>query len=400
MRIVLLGPQGSGKAELAQKIAKEYKIPVITQHSVVDTAAAEDSELGKLAREARDSSRVSEDLLTALLRVQLPKMDLKKGYIIVDMPRSVGQADNIDQVVNELGRPVDLAIKLHVDTDDLMERLVGHVQCDKCGTSYNIYVNPPMMKGVCDVCGARCTQRPGDYEENISNRIRLYDMAMVPLLDFYEKAEKLSTFDATIGGENLWSRVKKVIDATPSPEIEVVKVEEAAPDELAALEAAISEAAEQPAKGAKKKAAKKVVKKAAAKKEPTKKAEPKKAAKKVAKKVAKKAAAKKVAKKAAPKKVAKKVTKKVAKKVTKKASPKKVAKKATKKVVKKATKKVAKKVTKKVAKKAPVKKVAKKVTKKVAKKTAPKKATKKVAKKVTKKVAKKTAKKKAAKKRT
>ena len=65
MRIVLLGPQGSGKAELAQKIAKEYKIPVINQHSVVDTAAAEDSELGKLAREARDSSRVSEDLLTA-----------------------------------------------------------------------------------------------------------------------------------------------------------------------------------------------------------------------------------------------------------------------------------------------------------------------------------------------
>jgi len=399
MRIVLLGPQGSGKAELAQKISKEYKIPVITQHSIVDTAAAEDSELGKLAREARDSSRVSEDLLTALLRVQLPKMNLKKGYIIVDMPKSVGQADNIDQVVNELGRPVDLAIKLHVDTDDLMERLVGHVQCDKCGTSYNIYVNPPMMKGVCDVCGARCTQRPGDYEENISNRIRLYDMAMVPLLDFYEKAEKLSTFDATIGGDHLWTRVKKVIDATPSPEIEVVKVEEAAPDELAALEAAITEAAEQPAKGTKKKAAKKVAKKvakkAAAKKEPAKKAEPKKAAKKVAKK----AAAKKVAKKAAPKKVAKKVTKKVAKKVTKKAAPKKVAKKVTKKVAKKVTKKVAKKVakkvTKKVAKKAPVKKTAKKV----AKKAAPKKAAKKVAKKVTKKVAKKTAKKKAAKKR-
>src|SRR6056300_790581 len=399
MRIVLLGPQGSGQEELAHKISKGHKNPVITQHSIVDTAAAEDSELGKSAREARDTSRVSEDLLTALLRFQLPKMNLKKGYIIVDMPKSVGQADNIDQVVNELGRPVDLAIKLHVDTDDLMERLVGHVQCDKCGTSYNIYVNPPMMKGVCDVCGARCTQRPGDYEENISNRIRLYDMAMVPLLDFYEKAEKLSTFDATIGGENLWSRVKKIIDATPSPEIEVVKVEEAAPDELAALEAAISEAAEQPAKSAKKKAAKKVVKKATAKKEPTKKAEPKKAAKKVAKKVAKKAAAKKVVKKAASKKVAKKVTKKVtkkvAKKVTKKAAPKKVAKK----VAKKLTKKVAKKVTKKVAKKAPVKKGAKKVAKKVAKKAAPKKATKKVAKKVTKKVAKKTAKKKAAKKR-
>ncbi len=399
MRIVLLGPQGSGKAELAQKISKEYKIPVITQHSVVDTAAAEDSELGKLAREARDSSRVSEDLLTALLRVQLPKMNLKRGYIIVDMPKSVGQADNIDQVVNELGRPVDLAIKLHVDTDDLMERLVGHVQCDKCGTSYNIYVNPPMMKGVCDVCGARCTQRPGDYEENISNRIRLYDMAMVPLLDFYEKAEKLSTFDATIGGDHLWTRVKKVIDATPSPEVEVVKVEEAAPDELAALEAAITEAAEQPVKGAKKKAAKKVAKKvakkAAVKKEPAKKAEPKKAAKKVAKK----AAAKKVAKKAAPKKVAKKVAKKVTKKVALKKVAKKVTKKVAKKVTKKAApKKVAKKATKKVAKKV-TKKVAKKVTKKAAKKVAKKAAPKKAAKKVTKKVAKKTAKKKAAKKR-
>jgi len=248
--IILFGPQGSGKAELAQKISKEYTIPVITQRSVVDTAAAEDSELGKLAREARDSSRVSEDLLTALLRVQLPKMDLKKGYIIVDIPKSLEQARNIDQTLSALGRPVDLAIKLKVDTDDLIERLVGHIQCDKCGTSYNNYVNPPMIKGVCDVCGARCAQPPGDYEENISNRIRLYDMAMVPLLDFYEKAEKLSTFDATIGGENLWSRVKKVINATPSSEIELVKVEEAASDEPAALEDAIKTASTKLAKAA------------------------------------------------------------------------------------------------------------------------------------------------------
>ena len=392
MRIVLLGPPGSGKAELSKKIADAYRIPIVTQAGVVDAVAAEPGELGRLAADARDASRVSDELLLALLRIQLPKMDLSKGYLLVDMPRDSGQADVLDSMLDELGQPIDLVIKLDVDMDELMERLVGRIRCDNCGAEYNLYVNPPMVEGVCDECGARCRRRPDDYEETISNRLRVYESQMGPLLQYYGQAEKLHRFDATGDLAPVWWSMKELIDATPSPEVEAApKVEaesESSGTEPKATKA--SAAKSKTGKAGKKKviakageAGKKVAKKASAKK---------KTSAKTDKKAMKKAAAparKKAKKKAASKKaVAKKVS---AKKVVKKAASKKaVAKKAAKKKV--ASKKV---VSKKVAsKKAIAKPASKKVVRKAAKRTVSKKVTSKkaVAKKV---VAKKAAKKKA-----
>ncbi|RMG36952.1 MAG: nucleoside monophosphate kinase [Gammaproteobacteria bacterium] len=390
MRIVLLGPPGSGKGELAQRIAQAYGIPIITQSSVVDAVAAEPGELGRLAAEARDASRVSDELLLALLRIQLPKIDLSKGYLLVDIPRDAGQADVLDAMLNDLGKPVDLVIKLDVDMDELMERLVGRVQCDNCGAEYNMYVNPPLVDGVCDECGARVRRRPPDYEETISNRLRVYEGQMGPLLQYYQQAGKLHRFDATGEVEPLWQQVKAVVEATPSPEVAAAAAEEAAqpvapPAKKVAAEkkvakkvakAAGRKAAKKAAKKVAKKAVKKVVKKSAAKKVAKKKAAHKKvakkkvakAAKKATRKVAKGAVSKKVVKKTASKKAVKKVAKKAAakKKVTKKVAAKNVAKKvaAKKGAAKKAVRK--KKVVKKAAtkKKAASKKAVKKVTKK------------------------------------
>ncbi len=403
MRIVLLGPPGSGKGELAERIAAAYDLPIITQASIVDAVAAEPGELGRLAAEARDASRVSDELLMALLRIQLPKLDLERGYLLVDMPRDSGQADVLDAMLNDLGKPIDLVIKLDVDMDELMERLVGRVQCDSCGAEYNLYVNPPLVEGVCDECGARVRRRPPDYEETISNRLRVYEGQMGPLLQYYGQAGKLHRFDATGEIEPLWQQVKALIDATPSAEPGEPEpaVETPAP-EAAARKPAPKQAAATEKAPAKKAAAEKPAKKAVGKKSAA------KPAKKVAKKAAKKAAKKVAKKKAAAKKVAKKVAKKIAKKkaAAKKQVVKKVAKKVTKKTAKKAAKKkavigkkVAKKAVKKVAKKAAKKKVAKKVTKKAAKKKAvAKKVVKKTAKKAT--PAKKTAKKAAPHKKT
>lgn len=407
MRIVLLGPPGSGKGELSEKIADTYQTPIVTQASIVDAVAAEPGELGRLAAEARDAARVSDELLLALLRIQLPKMDLGQGYLLVDMPKDSGQADVLDSMLDDLGKPIDLALKLDVDMDELMERLVGRIRCDNCGASYNMYVNPPLVDGVCDECGARVRRRPDDYEETISNRLRVYEGQMGPLLQYYEQAGKLHRFDATGDIVPLWEKVRALIDATPSTPL-------AAESEVPAE----AEETAKPVKKVKKKVAKKVSK---AEAEPAAKPAKKTAAKKTAKKAAaKKTVSKKVVKKSAAKKaVAKKVVKKVAakkavaKKVVKKAAPKAAVagKAATKKTVKKAParkvvqKKVAKKapakkapIKKAVAKKAPVKKVAaKKVVKKKAVKKLP--AKKVVKKAVVKKVpAKKVAKKKVAKK--
>ena len=305
MRIVLLGPPGSGKAGLSKKIASAYKMPIITQASVVDSVAAENSELGRLAAEARDSSRVSDELLMALLRIQLQKMDFEHGYIMVDMPKNSGQADTLDNVLWDLRQPIDLVINLEVDPDDLMERLVGHIQCDQCDTSYNMYVNPPMVDGVCDECGARVSRRPHDYEETISNRLRVYENQMGPLLHHYETGEKLKRIDATQSGDLLWEKTKPIIDSTPSQIIEEPDFE----NELEDNEIPINEHSSKVTK--KQRTKKKATKKKATKKKATKKkATKKKATKKKAtkKKVAKKKLVKKKAtkKKLTKKKVAKK----------------------------------------------------------------------------------------------
>ena len=386
MRIVVLGPPGSGKAELSRHIAEHYGMPIITVSSVMQRAAAENSELGRLAKEAMDMSRVSDELLLALLRIQMPQMDLRKGFILVDLPKNAGQADVLDSVLNDLGASVDLVLNLQVDPDELMERLVGRITCDSCGAQYNMYVNPPLVDGVCDECGARVVRRPDDYEETISNRLRVYEGQMGPLLQYYGLGGKLQRVQCDAGAGKAWKDVRKMIDALPPSTTPGKADEEATAEKAPAAEAkALKKASAKAKPAAKKKAAVKSEAKVEEKKKTTaKKASPKKATPK--KKVVKKAPAKK----AAPKK---KVIKKAASKksTAKKATPKKVtAKKPAKKAVAKkaaaknkpsAKKKVAKKVT---AKKTAVRKetVKKKATaaKKVATKKRPVKKT--VAKKV------------------
>ena len=403
MRIVLLGPPGSGKAELSRKISEHYGMPVITVSSVMRRAAAESSELGRMAKEAMDTARVTDELLLALLRIQMPQMDLDKGFILVDLPKNAGQADVLDSVLSDLGAEVELAFNLEVDTDELMERLVGRITCDSCGAQYNKYVNPPLVDGVCDACGARVVRRPDDYEETISNRLRVYEGQMGPLLQYYQLSDKLRRVDADAGPEKAWKTVRKVIDGMPKRVPPLVE-SDAAPPAAAEATSAVGKVGSKTAKGrpakvkagsqpaevtaspagkpaavqAKKAAARKATAKRAAA-APEKKAESRKAAagavaaaKAGAKKaVAKASGAKKAAtgKSAAKKAVAKKsaATKAVPKKAaaTKTVSKKVVAKKvaAKKAVAKKAAgkKKVAAKkaVAKKVIARAPaVKKAA------------------------------------------
>ncbi len=366
MRIILLGPQGSGKTSISEKIAEKYAASVVKFQNVadeLDTVAKEDSELGRLAKESIASGRVSDDVCTAVLKRVLGKDDLSDGFVLVGYPKYSNQASEIDDAMNRLKRPVDLVLMIDIDRDELMERRVGRIDCDHCGAHYNLYVNPPMVEGVCDECGSRVSRRPRGYEENIANQLRDYDVLLVPILEHYRLNGKLRYVDANGTEAALWRGVKRIIDATPPTIIETEPVQEAAVSLDGRLKAEAAKKASAKKKTSKQKASKKkaskkkVAKKQPVKKQPVKKQPVKKQSakkkplsrKKVAgntaatkkKATAKKPTAKKKAetKKTAVKKKAvaqkgkiakKKVTKK---KVTKKAAPKKTTKK---KVVKKA----------------------------------------------------------------
>ena len=433
----MLGPPGSGKTLISHKITEKYGFPLISVEEVageLSAMAQQDDEMGRLAKESIGSGRVSDDVCNNVLQRVLSRDDLLDGYILVGYPKDVAQAEYIENALNRIGRPLDLVLMIDIDRDELMERRVGRIDCDACGMHYNLYVNPPMVEGVCDMCGARVSRRPRGYEENIANQLREYDVVVQPVLDFFQKQEKLRYVDANGTEEQLWEGVQVVIDSTEPAAVEAPVAETLDQGKVKAKSKARAkkQSAKKKAQPITKKVArkkvvsapdtdvavekkkvvkKKVAKKKVAAKKPAKKAVTKKAAtKKPAKKVtSKKVAAKKTAKKAATKKVAaKKVVKKAAtkkaaskKKIVKKAAPAKktVKKTASKKTIRKKTvKKTLKKTagtSRKVAKK-PVRKTAKK--KVVTKTPAIKKATtrKKPAKKV---AAKKVAKKKTTKKR-
>jgi adenylate kinase len=210
MHIVLLGPPGSNTNALSQKIIKTYGLSLISQNNVLETAAAGTGELSQIAKEARETTRVSDELLFMALRNQWPPDNIEAGCLFIDIPKNEHQIEMLDSMLAEDNRAIDLVLNLQVDNDDLVERLVGHIHCDHCGADYNLYVNPPVVDRVCDNCGGRVKQRPADYEETISNRLRLYGIRMAPVLGFYKQQGILQTLSDD--GENLkslWQTSKK-----------------------------------------------------------------------------------------------------------------------------------------------------------------------------------------------
>ncbi|WP_078460949.1 adenylate kinase family protein [Solemya velum gill symbiont] len=399
MRMILMGPPGAGKASLAMKIAKALKIPRIHLQDRLTSMAGEETELGRLVGELITAcAPIPDEVISTALHEEIETS--REGFILDDFPRDPAQAAQLNNFLKGVGAPLELIIEVHADNDDLMERLVGKQACDSCGTKYNLYSSPPMVEGVCDMCGGRIARRPPDYEETVANRLRNCEVSIAEMLNYFKSQKIAHQLFGLADREDAYARAMDIIKSAERIPLQEIEPDESEKKETkkkrgkakAGKKAAVTSTADQEESKAGKKQG---TKKKAAKKAPAKKAAKKTAkkapVKKVAKKTAKKAPVKKVAKKTAKKAPVKKAAKKTAKKApVKKAAKKKTAKKApvkkaARKTVKKApVKKVAKK--KAVKKKAPVKKVAKKAANKVAKKKVVKKAP---AKKASKKVAKK-----------
>jgi len=443
MRIVLIGAPGGGKGTQAKLLVEKYNIPQLSTGDLLREAVANSTALGLEAKTAMDAGQlVSDSIVLGMIQERLKEQDAQKGFILDGFPRNIMQAEALDIMLHEMGKPLQASLLIDVDFEVLMKRLTGRRTCGTCGQMFNLFTSPPRINGQCDKCGGELLHRADDNEETIEKRLKVYEGQTAPLVDYYRGQGKLRTVKGIGEISDIFASIERVLgtipksEESPEPTVEIVveTAEEEAtakPKKKAAAKKKASKKKIAKKKSTKKKstnkkksttkkkktaskkkvAKKKVAKKKVAKKKAKKKVTKKKAKKKVTKKKAKKKVAKKKAKKKVTKKKAKKkaTKKKAKKKVTKKKAKKKVAKKKAKKKVtkkkakKKATKKKAKKkVTKKKAKKKVTKKKAKKkVTKKKAKKKAKKKVAKKKAKKkVTKKKAKKKVTKKKAKKKS
>mgnify|MGYP003408015398 FL=1 len=187
MNLVLMGLPGAGKGTQAEKIVEKYNIPHISTGDMFRAAIKEGTELGLKAKSFMDKGELVPDEVTiGIVRERLSKDDCKKGFLLDGFPRTVAQAEALENILSELNRPIDYVINVDVDKDILMERLTGRRICKECGATYHLVFNPPAKEDVCDRCGGELYQRADDNAETVQNRLDVNLKQTKPLLSFYE----------------------------------------------------------------------------------------------------------------------------------------------------------------------------------------------------------------------
>jgi adenylate kinase len=187
MNLVLMGLPGAGKGTQAEKIVEKYNIPHISTGDMFRAAIKDGTELGLQAKSFMDQGALVPDEVTiGIVRERLAKPDCKNGFLLDGFPRTVAQAEALENMLSGLERPIDYVIHVDVDQSILMERLTGRRICKECGATYHLVFNPPAKDGVCDRCGGELYQRADDNEETVQNRLEVNMKQTQPLLSFYD----------------------------------------------------------------------------------------------------------------------------------------------------------------------------------------------------------------------
>lgn len=213
LRLILLGPPGAGKGTQAAKIVEKYKIPHISTGDIFRKNIKEGTDLGKKAQSFINKGElVPDDLVIAITEARLLEEDCENGFLLDGFPRTVYQSEQLDEFLQANGITIDKVINIDVKKQELMDRLIGRRVCRNCGATYHVINMPPEKPGICDVCGGELYQRQDDTAATVENRIEVYKSQTMPLIEYYEKANKLFYIDGSVGLENVFNDIVKVIE--------------------------------------------------------------------------------------------------------------------------------------------------------------------------------------------
>lgn len=207
--MILLGPPGSGKGTIASLLKEECGLVHISTGDIFRSNIKNETELGKEAQSYMEKGDLVPDELTIrMVRSRLNEEDAKSGFILDGFPRTIEQAEALEQILSENGFTLDLALNVIVPHDIIMQRLAGRRVCSQCGATYNVYFQPTKVESVCDACGGEVIQRADDNEATIENRLSTYEEKTAPLIQFYKEKEILMNLDNSGSLDDSWNVLK------------------------------------------------------------------------------------------------------------------------------------------------------------------------------------------------
>lgn len=214
MKIIMLGAPGAGKGTQAKKIADKYQIPHISTGDIFRANIKEGTELGKKAKSYMDQGLlVPDELVCDLVVDRVKQEDCKNGYILDGFPRTIPQAESLDEALGQMGESLDYAINVDVPDEHIVNRMSGRRACVGCGATYHMVYAPTKKEGVCDVCGAELILRDDDKPETVQKRLSVYHEQTQPLIDYYKGKGILKDVDGTKDMDVVFQAITDILGA-------------------------------------------------------------------------------------------------------------------------------------------------------------------------------------------
>ncbi len=212
MKIIMLGAPGAGKGTQAKMIAEKYSVPHISTGDIFRANIKEGTELGKEVKSYMDQGLLVPDELTVrILLDRVSREDCGGGYILDGFPRTIPQAQVLEQELAKMGDAIDFAIDVEVPDEEIIGRMTGRRACVGCGATYHIVHIPPRQEGICNECGKELILRDDDKLETVKKRLDVYHEQTQPLIEFYAEKGILRTIDGTAPMQDVFTVIGTIL---------------------------------------------------------------------------------------------------------------------------------------------------------------------------------------------